>query len=397
MAKTARLLYGATDIGAPHFSGDILWKTGFRVPDPVYVAEIIGRTRARGDAGKRAVPSTPGNIGSATILFASPLEAGRAEKEAEVDRVVRVTGNATAAVAEYLKKKGVSHVEIPGDFPYAMAEKLKHDFSVAVGAEPWFPMRAIKIPAEIREIEKAQRATERAFDAVAAFLRECRVKGDLLYRAGRPATSEMARKIIDDALWGEGFLATDTIVASGVQAADPHCIGRGTLQARVPIVIDIFPVSLRTHYFADMTRTVFRGMPADGYIKMYEAVLAAQESAIKKIRPGADGKEMHDGVRAYFSGQGFETKTDGRISEGFIHGLGHGVGIDIHEHPRLGGAHDILQEGNVVTVEPGLYYPRAKKDIPAGGIRLEDMVLVTKKGGRNLMRAKKNIASAIIT
>lgn len=372
--KIARLLYGATDIGAPHFSGDILWKTGFHVPDPLFFVEIGGKT----------------------VLFASPLEAGRAEKEADVDRVMGVISSAYTVVADFLKERGVRRVEIPGDFPYAIAEKLKKEFSITISSEPMFPERARKTAAEIREIEKAQRATERAFDAGIAFLRTCTIKGKVLHHGGRPATSEMARKIIDGALWQEGYLATDTIVASGVQAADPHRIGRGVLHARVAIVVDIFPVSLATHYYADMTRTIFKGEPAKEYIKMYEAVRTAQENAIKKIRPGVDGQAIYQGVCEYFSNEGYVARTDGTLSEGFIHGLGHGVGIDIHEYPRLGNTTEILKERNVVTVEPGLYYPKRRENIPAGGIRLEDMVLVTKTGYRNLTHTQKDIASAII-
>lgn len=206
----------------------------------------------------------------------------------------------------------------------------------------------------------------------------------------------MARKIIDDSLWKEGYLATGTIVASGAQAADPHCMGRGVLHARVPIVIDIFPVSIATHYYADMTRTVFKGEPAQEYIKMYEAVRAAQEIAINKIRPGADGKRIYSEVQEYFSAQGYQTTVDSKMAEGFIHGLGHGVGIDIHEHPRLGSRGVMLEEGHVVTVEPGLYYHQARKGIPAGGIRIEDMVRVTGKGNRNLTKAPKDLVSIII-
>src|SRR3989338_7787445 len=115
-----------------------------------------------------------------------------------------------------------------------------------------------------------------------------------------------------------------------------HIIGRGVLSARVPIVIDIFPASLATHYYADMTRTVFKGKPAKDYVRMYEHVRKAQENAIKKIRPGADGRRIYNEVREYFSAEGYRTTIDGKRAEGFIHGLGHGVGIDIHEHPRLG-------------------------------------------------------------
>ncbi|TSD04619.1 MAG: Xaa-Pro aminopeptidase [Parcubacteria group bacterium Greene0714_36] len=368
MHKSTRLLYGATDLRAPHFSADLLWRTGFRVPDPLFLAEVGGKT----------------------VLLASPLEAGRAEKEADVDRVVRVAGKGLDAVTTFLKERGVRQIEIPEGFPYGIAVALKKEFAIIVGREPWYPERAIKTSAEIKEIEKAQHATERAFDRVVAFLRECRIGGKILHYGNHPATSEMARKIIDDALWEKGYLATDTIVAGGAQAADPHCIGSGVLPARVPIVIDIFPVSLATHYYADMARTVFKGEPTKESLRMYETVRTAQESAIKKIRAGADGRIIYNGVRDYFSAEGYETRLDGKTSEGFIHGLGHGVGMEIHEYPRLGSVREILEEGNVVTVEPGLYYPGV------GGIRIEDMILVTRRGYRDLAKSAKDLASVII-
>lgn len=374
MKKRARLLYGATDLGAPHFSADLLWRTGFRVPDQLFLVEIGGKT----------------------FLFASPLEAGRAEKEADADAVVRVMGSGRVTIKEFLKARGIRRIEIPGGFPYEIAKELEKYFEITIAPDPWYPDRAVKSAGEIKEIEKAQAATERAFSAALAFLRACRIRGAQVYDGGRPATSEMVRKIIDDNLWDQGYLATDTIVAGGVQAADPHCIGSGVLQAHVPIVMDMFPVSLATHYYADMTRTVFKGEPSREYIKMYEVVRTAQEDAIKKIRSGADGQRIYHAVRDYFSEQGYRTRTDDKISEGFIHGLGHGVGIDIHEHPRLGSATEILKKRNVVTVEPGLYYPKKRMGIPAGGIRIEDMVLVTHKGNKNLTKTPKDLQSVII-
>ncbi len=383
--KTARLLYGATDLGAAHFSADMLWRTGFHVPDPLFLAEIAGEI----------------------FLFASPLEAGRARKEADVDHVVRTVGSGRAAVIDFLKARGIWCLEIPADFPYAMGTALGKEFSIAVASDPWYPGRAKKSRAEIHEIRLAQRATERAFAAVMDFLRGCRIRGSRVYHDRRPATSEMARHIIDDALWKQGYLATDTIVASGVQAADPHCIGRGALRARVPIVIDIFPVSRATHYYADMTRTVFKGEPSEEYAKMYETVLAAQEQAIASIRAGTDGKEIYDSVCRYFEEAGYPTRTDGKTSEGFIHGLGHGVGMEIHEHPNLGARNWKLEAGNVITVEPGLYYPFApsplksrgwaRSIIPAGGIRIEDMVLVTKTGYERLTKFPKDLTRMIIS
>ena len=371
--KTAKIVYGATDLGVPQFSGDILWRTGFRAPDPVFLIET----------GKDAV------------LFASTLEAGRARKEAGVGEVIQ-TNNALRDAKRLLKYRRINEVRIPSEFPYRIGKALEEEFRVVTADPPFYPARMRKTRKEIAEISKAQRAAERALKRAVRFLRVCRIKGKLIYEGGRTVSAETVRKIIDDSLWQEGYLATGTIVASGVQAADPHATGSGPLRAYAPIVIDIFPVSLRTHYYADMTRTIFKGEPAREYIRMYETVRQAQERAIAKIRAGADGKEIYNDVCRYLREEGYPTRIDGGMAEGFIHGLGHGVGIEIHEPPNLGTGNWMLEPGNVVTVEPGLYYPRPHKGIPAGGIRIEDMAIV-KKGGRDtLTRFPKDLAHAVI-
>ena len=171
-------------------------------------------------------------------------------------------------------------------------------------------------------------------------------------------------------------------MASGVQAAEPHERGHGPIQKNVPIVIDIFPRSKKSGYFADMSRTVCIGTPPSEAQKMYDAVLGAQELAISMVRPGLACRAIQEAVEQFFIDAGFVTSGEGKefaYAEGFVHSIGHGVGLQIHEPPRFGKkSEDVLLPGEVVTVEPGLYY----KDI--GGVRIEDMVLVTEDGCRNL-------------
>jgi Xaa-Pro aminopeptidase len=205
------------------------------------------------------------------------------------------------------------------------------------------------------------------------------------------------RRIIDDELYRHGCLGVETIVACGLEAADPHCKGYGELKAGEPIVMDVFPRSLETLYFADMTRTVFKGEPGAAIKKMYEAVLKAQEDTIAMIRPGVDGSELDKKAREILDAAGFPTTTNERPMRGFIHSLGHGVGLEIHETPSLSPRRDVLREGNVVTNEPGLYYPIASGEIPAGGIRIEDMILITKEGYRNLTEFPKRLEEMIIS
>jgi Xaa-Pro aminopeptidase len=178
-----------------------------------------------------------------------------------------------------------------------------------------------------------------------------------------------------------------------MQAGDPHAIGSGPLHAHEAIVMDIYPQHTRTRYFADMTRTVSKGKPSDEIVRMYEVVKDAQDVGIAALRPGITGKEVHELVENVIYDAGYETlrqghkrRLDDPIVRGFIHGTGHGVGLAIHEAPSVGrSGHAPLAVGDVVTVEPGIYDP----DI--GGVRLEDMLLITDSGSRNLTRAPRDL------
>lgn len=369
--RTALVLYGATDFGAPHFSSDILWRTGFRAPDPFFLIEIEGKT----------------------FLLVSALEIGRARRTA---RGARAVLSGAQGLAGFLKSRGVARVSVPHGFPHGMAHELGRTFRVDTHEGAVFPKRVRKSRAEIAEIARVQRAAETALAEAMKFLAAGRIRAGKIYFEKRAVTSEDVRRIMEDILWREGCMAMSTIVAGGAQAADPHCVGSGALPPYVPIVIDVFPVSRDTHYYADMSRTVFKGEPAAGYARMYEAVRAAQEHAIGMIRAGADGAAIHAAAGEYLIAQGYPTDTGRSKPYGFIHGLGHGVGIDIHEAPRISARGDILQEGSVVTIEPGLYYSRARKNIPAGGIRIEDMAVVRKNGCELITRFPKDLESMIL-
>ncbi len=163
----------------------------------------------------------------------------------------------------------------------------------------------------------------------------------------------------------------------------PHHSGSGPIVPDTPIVIDIFPRSQQTGYFGDMTRTVVKGTPSKEVKRMYKAVLEGQKIGISMIKHGVKSADVHNAVVDYFSKSGFKTgQIDGK-QQGFIHSTGHGLGLEIHEPPRVSVGNDILQAGNVVTVEPGLYYEKL------GGVRIEDVVLVTKKGCEVLSKFPK--------
>lgn len=381
--KKALLLYGSTDLGPPHFSADMLWRCGFKAPDPFPLLEIDGRV----------------------ILLLSSLEIERGRKEAKADEIVSLTelisrdrlSSESQAIASFLKDREVTDLLIPRSFPYALARELEEHFIVEVKSSPFYIERARKTDNEIREIEKAQRATEHAVMKAQEYLAASRIQNNSLVIGGKVLTSESLRDIIDRDLFSSGYLGIRSIVASGIQAADPHCEGSGPIKPREPIVIDVFPLSIATHYYADQTRTFFKGEPRKEYQDMYNAVLRAQEEAIAMVRSGVNGSDIQSHVARLFNELGYYTNTASQPVEGFIHGLGHGVGLDIHESPRLGGVSEILEEGNVVTVEPGLYYVSENNHIVPGGIRIEDMVVVEKDGCRNLTQFPKSLESAIIS
>jgi len=281
---------------------------------------------------------------------------------------------------------------VPSDFPLGHADGLrKAGFMVEAQSNPYFPERLVKRQDEIDAITAAQRATETAVEEAIRLIAASRIKDDLLYvpedgptdRQDTPLTSERIKQVINLKLMELGFVAQHTIVACGRQACDPHNEGSGPLRAKQPIIIDVFPRSSSTRYFADMTRTIVKGRASDGQKRLYDLVRQGQEIAFERIRAGADGQAIHEAITALFEKAGCRTGLiDGRM-QGYFHGTGHGVGLDIHEAPRISRSGSRLETGHVVTVEPGLYYPEI------GAVRLEDLVVVTDTGCINLTKYPK--------
>jgi Xaa-Pro aminopeptidase len=174
-----------------------------------------------------------------------------------------------------------------------------------------------------------------------------------------------------------------TIVAGGDQGCDPHERGFGPLYADSLIILDVFPRDAKTGYFGDMTRTVLRGRASEAQRKLWETVKAGQALALRRIKAGVDGMTIHKAIQELFTSRGFPTEIRKGRRVGFFHGTGHGLGLEIHEHPRLQKV--TLKDRQVLTVEPGLYYPGL------GGARLEDVVLVTKTGCKILSRFPKQL------
>ncbi len=356
---------------------NLYYATRFIAPDPFLYMEVKGER----------------------LLIMSDLEMDRARGQASVDRVLSYTEwerEAKAAGIDrpgpmdvahaVLSEAGISSVLVPVTFPFGHAARLQElGFRVTSKTDPFYEQRVIKTAEEVAHIEAAQRATEAAVAAAHDLLRRAAPRDGLLWKDGEPVTSERLKKLINVALMERDCIAQHTIVAGGEQACDPHHEGSGPLPADRSIIFDVFPRSGTSRYFADMSRTVLRGKAAPELVRLYQAVKDAQEEAIERIRDGADGVKIHQGICERFESSGYRTgMVNGRM-QGYFHGTGHGVGLDIHEPPRISRHGSILQEGHVVTVEPGLYYPGL------GAVRIEDMVLVTKDGCRNLTNYPKHL------
>ncbi|MBF0357966.1 MAG: aminopeptidase P family protein [Magnetococcales bacterium] len=371
---TARLIYADSESSA-----DLYYATRFFAPDPfLYIAEASGTSH----------------------LITSSLEVDRAKRTAKVDQVhdweqIRQQHkklfpeeplNEATITAFFLTKLEIDTVAVPATFPVSLADGLR---ALAVTVNPlsgsFWPQREIKTPDEITAIEAALTITGRGMMAGIELIRSSTIgKDGLLYIGDKQLSSEIVRGEINATLVREGAQPNHTIVSGGKQGSDPHEEGSGPLPANQAIILDVFPRVEKTGYWGDMTRTVCRGKAPKKVKAAWDAVYEGQKIAFAKIKDGMSGKEIHDEITAYLTQQGFPTGADEQGRQGgFFHGTGHGLGLEIHEAPRISSKDQTLKTGHVVTVEPGLYYP------DMGGVRLEDVVVVEKNGCRNLTKIPK--------
>ncbi len=357
-------------------NSDLYYKTGFFVPDSVLFLE---------SKGKRTL-----------VLNDLEYERGKSESKAEevisYAECVKILKNKKVKNISILditdlilSQKRLKTVEVQKEFSVHYADGLRkrgYRVNVAKGSM-FYPSRLVKTEQEIKYLKKSLKKTVEAMDLAINIISKSNIKKSRLYYKGSALTSERVKSFINSYLAGHEFTASHTIVAGGNDSWMPHNTGTGHLYAHRPIIIDIFPKSQETGYYGDMTRTVVKGKPSEELIKMYNTVLEGQKLGLKLIKHGVKAKTVHKSIVEVFNKKGFKTEMlDGKM-QGFIHSTGHGLGLDIHEPPRISLNNETLVKGNVVTVEPGLYYEKL------GGIRIEDSVVVTEKGFINLTRYKK--------
>lgn len=363
-------------VAASEHDPDMLYATRFFAPDAFIFFQ---------EKGKRT-------------LVLSDLEIDRARKQATADEFVsysalerEVQGKQAKAPAyekvlsHFLRQRGVLSALVPANFPLGFAQELaasKINLRTTNGL--FWPEREAKSEEELKLMRRALSITEsglaRAMEVLSASKPGI---GKKLSWSGKTLTSEILRAEIDSAILRAGGLPANTIVAGGDQACDPHERGSGPLKADSLIILDIFPRDAKSGYFGDMTRTVVRGRASEAQRRLWEAVRDGQSLALKKMKPGVDGLKLHNEVKQLFTDRGFPTEVRNGRQVGFFHGTGHGLGLEIHEFPRF--QKTVFKPGQVLTVEPGLYYPGI------GGARLEDVVVLTASGTRMLSRFEKRL------
>src|SRR5947207_914430 len=363
-------------VAASETDPDMLYATKFWAPDPFIFLERNGKR----------------------TLVLSDLEIDRGRKQAEADEFVsfnqlerEVQGKSKKAppyekvLAHFLRKRGVKTTIVPANFPLGYAQELAaNKIRVQAANRLFWPEREAKSENEVEMIGRALRITEKGLKRAIEVLKASKPgPGKRLRWNGKTLTSEMLRAEIDSTVLRAGGVPTGTIVAGGDQACDPHERGHGPLYADSLIILDVFPRDAKTGYFGDMTRTVLRGHASEAQRKLWETVKVGQALALRRIKAGADGMTIHKAIQQFFTSRGFPTEVRNGRRVGFFHGTGHGLGLEIHEHPRLQKV--VLKDRQVLTVEPGLYYPGV------GGARQEDVVMVTKTGCKILSRFPKQL------
>jgi Xaa-Pro aminopeptidase len=369
--RTTRLIVAASETDP-----DMLYATKFWAPDPFIFLE---------QNGKRT-------------LVLTDLEIDRGRKQAKADEFVsynqlerEVQGKSKKfpsyekVLAHFLRTRRVRSTIVPSNFPLGYAQELAAN---KIHLRPtnglFWPQRETKSDKELQLMGEALRITETGMARAIEVLKASKARPNKQLRwSGKPLTSEVLRAEIDSAILRAGGIPNGTIVAGGDQACDPHNRGSGPLYANSLIILDVFPRHAKSGYFGDLTRTVLRGRATDAQRKLWETVRAGQALALRKVKAGVDGPEIHKAIQNFFTERGYPTEIRKGRRVGFFHGTGHGLGLEIHEYPRLQKV--TLKNRQTLTVEPGLYYPGV------GGVRHEDVVVVTKSGCKILSRFPKRL------
>lgn len=328
-------------------------------------------------------------------LLVPEMERSRAEEESGAERVVTLddlgygekregSGKWEAyadCVEELLDDAGIDGVAVPPGLPALLYGHLSRSRSLEIDEDLLVEERRTKSRDEVAGVEAAVSAAEAAIGMARKLVAEAEARDGELRVDGEPLTAERLRREMEHVLVDRGCSAVDMIAAPGEESRKPHWRGSGPIREGEPVVVDVFPRHRESRYCGDMTRTILRG---DGprVEEMHRAVVEALEAAEEAAAPGEACSEVHAAAAGKLEEEGFET-DDG---EGFVHSVGHGVGLDVHEPPRLSEeSDDVLREGDIFTLEPGLYYEGV------GGVRVEDTFVARGDGCRSLSGSDRGL------
>jgi Xaa-Pro aminopeptidase len=281
------------------------------------------------------------------------------------------------------KELGVEAAVVPPTFPVELADRLRAaGIELVPEREEFVRRRRVKTAPELDGIRRAQRGAEAAMAAARDLFRRAEPKDGSVVLDGEPLTSERVKLAIQQVFTERNLYSDEFIVAHGAQTAVGHEMGSGEIKPNEPIVIDLWPRDRISSCYADMTRTFVIGEPSAELVEYHKLVREALQRSVEAVRPGVPGRNVYAVVCELFHEHGYPTglhKQEGEVLEdGFFHGLGHGVGLEVHEQPWLSRYPGELVAGDVITLEPGLYRSGY------GGCRLEDLVLVTEDGAEPL-------------
>jgi Xaa-Pro aminopeptidase len=365
------LLYGDT-MRTPELRHEV----PIAIPDSFLYAELDGRR----------------------IVAVNSMEAVRVEElgldhevhrleEFGLDEIRRSAADRYAAAKELAVRTvqglGIEQATVPQGFPLVYGDALRAaGVELAVDQEVFDDRRRRKSSHELAGVRRAQKAAEAGVATARDLLRRADRSNGGLTLDGKPLTCELLKEHIQATFLAHGALAEEMIASHGPQTAVGHDMGSGQIAADDVVMLDLFPVDLESACYADLTRTVAVGSVPGEIHEWHALCREVLDLVAAEVRPGAHGKALHEIVDDFFSSRGFptqKTKADGQVlEEGFYHGLGHGVGLEVHEAPSLGLIGEELVAGDVITLEPGLYRPGF------GGVRLEDLLLVTEDGYERL-------------
>jgi Xaa-Pro aminopeptidase len=373
--------------GIPQTNAAIYHRIRFLVGDPVAFLKI----------------TQPDGTSQSTLLMRD-IELVRARRAARADVCAcpadfapasglsgdRETATAQAA-AECLRRAGVKQAVGDRSLPLIFSDMLRLA-GINVSYDPALGVtdRRSKDAEEVKHLRHAQQITEQVMAKACQTVARAEARADgVLVSGGEPLTSERMRAMIDHWLIDSGFSNPPSIVACGPQGAICHEHGHGELRTGQPVIVDIFPCDATTHYNGDCTRTVVHGEVPAELARMHAAVCAAKRAAQSATRCGVTGEDVHRATRGSIEKSGYRMglPPEGAPADftSMTHGTGHGIGLNVHEPPLLDLRGPVLVVGDALTIEPGLY----RADM--GGVRVEDMVVVTADGCENLNRLPEGL------